>query len=105
MSSPLAGEGREGAIRLIKKGREGPGLRTATSRGWDHPPPAVRFDTRISETKVRTSVPLFRGAIYKHCVRAGQAKCGNNGTPSPSPVFKLAFEIGMPRINAILYHS
>jgi hypothetical protein len=65
----------------------------------------VRLDTRISDiaTMVRTCVPFFSVAIYKHCVRAGQAKCGWNGALRSPNIFKQAFEIGGTGKTAKLY--
>ena len=63
-----------------KKGAsKSPWSRTATFRGWNYPPPAVRLDTRISDvaTNVRTCCALcVQRVIYKHCVCLGQGECG-----------------------------
>jgi len=67
----------------------------------DHPPPAVRLDTRISDvaTKLRTALcPSFSGVFYMHCGRAGQAECGRNLAAGLPIGFKQAFEIDNPRI-------
>ncbi len=51
------GQGRRNSGN--KKGPlRAPGSRTATFRGWDHPPPAVRLVTRISDVAVRTCRPF-----------------------------------------------
>jgi len=42
--------------------------------------------------------------VYKHCVRAGQAKCGGNAALGAPDIFKQAFEIEMTRKIAKLYH-
>jgi hypothetical protein len=48
--------------------------------------------------------PLLEGAVYKHCVRSGQAECGGIATLRCLPDFKLAFEIESTGKNPILNH-
>jgi hypothetical protein len=76
----------------------------------DHPPPAVRLDTRMSDVNLRTNVPSLLNAlficiaIYMHCGGLGQAKCGGNWAFAAAGFFKLAFEIDTARKSTIVNH-
>jgi hypothetical protein len=49
-------------------------------------------------TNCRTrSALLSQTALYKHCGKIGQAKCGRNPANLPAARFKRAFEIGLAR--------
>jgi hypothetical protein len=91
-------------LREIKKGLKSPCFsRTANSRGWIYPPPAVRLRTRTSDetTKCRTRCALpSQTAFYKHCGKTGQANCGRNPARRLPVHFKHAFEIGLAREKA-----
>jgi hypothetical protein len=48
--------------------------------------------------------PLLERSVYKHCVRSGQAECGDNATSWAPGNFKLAFEIESAAKIAVLNH-
>jgi hypothetical protein len=71
----------------------------------DHPPTAVRLDTRISDlaAKVRTDVPFLLGSgfISIAAVRVKQNAAGLRRGGRPKR-FKRSFEIGRTRISGLM---
>jgi hypothetical protein len=66
---------RAGRPQEIKKGLEGPLVTHRRITRVDHPPTAVRLDTRISDlaAKVRTDVPFLLGSDFIS-IAAGRVK-------------------------------
>jgi hypothetical protein len=68
----------------------------------DHPPPAVRFDTRISQVAGRTDRPFCCGAYIRDCGDAGQGEYGGFAALRIKRFFIRAFEIGKTGKSAIV---